>query len=71
MCKDINPVDKYVVACFPEDSGLDEACFKVPYDILILSKRSRINSNMNPFRGTIFMEVWNYVGLKAVNFESC
>jgi hypothetical protein len=24
------------VACFPKDAGLDEACFKIAYDILII-----------------------------------
>ena len=33
---DIDPEKKTVVACFPADAGMDECCFKVEYDILIL-----------------------------------
>ena len=25
------------MACFPKDAGLDEACFKIPYDVLVLA----------------------------------
>ena len=32
----MDPVNKEVVACFPEDTGMDELCFRVPYDILVL-----------------------------------
>ena len=32
----MDPVKKEVVACFPEDTGMDELCFRVPYDILVL-----------------------------------
>ena len=45
LCQDINPVEKTIVACFPNDagmvpdSGMDESCFKIPYDILVLGKR--------------------------------
>ena len=46
LCQDINPKEKTVVACFPPDSGIfppasgmDESCFKIPYDILVLGKR--------------------------------
>lgn len=28
-----------MVACFPEDAGLDAACFKVSYDVLVLAVR--------------------------------
>lgn len=35
-CTDINPEEKTIVACFPEDAGFPEACFKIPYDTLIL-----------------------------------
>ena len=31
----IDPATKEIVACFPKDSGLDEACFKVDYDVLV------------------------------------
>lgn len=27
------------MACFPKDAGLDEACFKISYDILIVGVR--------------------------------
>jgi hypothetical protein len=30
------PEEKALVACFPEDAGFPEACFKLPYDILVL-----------------------------------
>jgi len=36
-CNEIFPEEKSLVACFPEDAGFPEACFKLPYDILILS----------------------------------
>jgi NADH:ubiquinone reductase (non-electrogenic) len=36
VCKAIDPVRKELVACFPKDAGLDEACFKIAYDILII-----------------------------------
>ena len=36
-CNQIIPEEKAIVACFPEDAGFPEACFKLPYDILILS----------------------------------
>eukprot|EP00879_Flechtneria_rotunda_P026035 GHRR01027711.1.p1 GENE.GHRR01027711.1~~GHRR01027711.1.p1 ORF type:complete len:219 (+),score=60.53 GHRR01027711.1:375-1031(+) len=36
VCKAIDPVRKELVACFPKDSGLDEACFKISYDVLII-----------------------------------
>lgn len=36
-CNEIIPDEKAIVACFPEDAGFPEACFKLPYDILILS----------------------------------
>jgi NADH:ubiquinone reductase (non-electrogenic) len=36
-CTEILTEEKAVVACFPEDAGFPEACFKVPYDILVLA----------------------------------
>jgi NADH:ubiquinone reductase (non-electrogenic) len=36
-CTEILPEERCIVACFPEDAGFPEACFKVPYDILVLS----------------------------------
>lgn len=35
-CTEILPDERCVVACFPEDAGFPEACFKLPYDILVL-----------------------------------
>lgn len=35
-CTEILPDEKSIVACFPEDAGFPEACFKLPYDVLIL-----------------------------------
>ncbi|KAK9866900.1 hypothetical protein WJX84_011085 [Apatococcus fuscideae] len=37
VCQDIDPKNKTIVACFPKDTGLDEACFRIPYDILVLA----------------------------------
>ena len=34
--QDIDPVKKTLVACFPDDVGMDEACFQLEYDILVL-----------------------------------
>lgn len=28
------------MACFPKDAGLDEACFKIKYDMLIVGVRA-------------------------------
>lgn len=36
VCKAVDPVKKELVACFPKDAGLDEACFKIKYDMLII-----------------------------------
>lgn len=36
-CNEILPEEKSLVACFPDDAGFPEACFKLPYDILVLS----------------------------------
>ncbi len=36
VCQDIDPKNKNIVACFPKDTGLEEACFRVPYDILVV-----------------------------------
>ena len=38
VASDINPEEKSLVACFPADAGMDECCFKLEYDILILGK---------------------------------
>lgn len=44
VCKDIDAEAKQLVCCFPADAGMDEACFKVPYDILVLSVGSINNT---------------------------
>uniref|UniRef100_A0A383VLR6 NADH:ubiquinone reductase (non-electrogenic) n=1 Tax=Tetradesmus obliquus TaxID=3088 RepID=A0A383VLR6_TETOB len=44
VCKAIDPVRKELVACFPKDAGLDEACFKIAYDILIIGVGSVNNT---------------------------
>ena len=41
---DIDPVEKTIVACFPADAGLDECCFKVAYDILVLGEQHNVSS---------------------------
>ncbi len=35
--KEILPDEKTIVACFPEDAGFAEACFKIPYDKLVVA----------------------------------
>ena len=35
--KEILPQEKTIVACFPEDAGFAEACFKIPYDKLVVA----------------------------------
>ncbi|KAG2486568.1 hypothetical protein HYH03_014738 [Edaphochlamys debaryana] len=44
LCKDIDPVKKELVCCFPEDAGLDAACFKMSYDVLVMSVGSVNNT---------------------------
>ena len=44
MCKAVDPVKKELVACFPKDAGLDEACFKISYDVLIVGVGSVNNT---------------------------
>lgn len=36
VAKAVDVKRKELVACFPKDAGLDEACFKISYDILIV-----------------------------------
>lgn len=38
ICQDIDPKNKTIVACFPKDTGLEEACFRIPYDILVVGE---------------------------------
>jgi NADH:ubiquinone reductase (non-electrogenic) len=35
-CTEIMPEERSIVACFPEDAGFPEACFRIPYDTLVL-----------------------------------
>ncbi|GIL56627.1 hypothetical protein Vafri_11967 [Volvox africanus] len=44
LCKDIDPVAKELVCCFPEDAGLDSACFKLSYDVLVMAVGSVNNT---------------------------
>lgn len=37
-CQEINPEEKTIVACFPKDAGFPAACFKVPYDYLVVGE---------------------------------
>ncbi|KAL4428590.1 hypothetical protein ABPG77_008902 [Micractinium sp. CCAP 211/92] len=45
-CTDINPEEKTIVACFPEDAGFPEACFKIAYDHLVIGVGS-VNNTFN------------------------
>lgn len=45
LCKEIDPIKKELVACFPMDAGLDEACFKLKFDILVLGVSSSRGGN--------------------------
>lgn len=40
VVKDVDPTKKDLVCCFPADSGMDEACFLVPYDVLVMGVRA-------------------------------
>ena len=40
----VDPAKKELVACFPADAGLDEACFKISYDILVVGVGSVNNT---------------------------
>ncbi|KAK9830323.1 hypothetical protein WJX72_011009 [[Myrmecia] bisecta] len=44
VVQDIDPADKSLVACFPLDANLGEACFKLPYDILVIGVGSVNNT---------------------------
>jgi len=43
-CQSVDTKNKRVIACFPKDSGFAEACFQVPYDILVCSVGSTNNT---------------------------
>ena len=36
VCTDVDVENRTVTACFPPDAGLDDACFKIAYDVLII-----------------------------------
>lgn len=36
FCQEIDPAKKEIIACAPPGADMDEACFKIPYDILLL-----------------------------------
>lgn len=44
VASDIDPEKKSIVACFPADAGMDECCFKMEYDILVLGVGSVNNT---------------------------
>jgi hypothetical protein len=44
VCKAVDPIRKELVACFPADAGLDEACFKMSYDVLLVGVGSVNNT---------------------------
>ena len=44
VASDIDPEKKSIVACFPADAGMDECCFKMDYDILVLGVGSINNT---------------------------
>lgn len=41
VCKDIDPIGKKLVCCFPKDTGFAEACFQISYDVLIVGVSCR------------------------------
>lgn len=38
VCSQIDPNSQTLTACFPADTGMDEFCFKLDYDMLVLGK---------------------------------
>jgi NADH dehydrogenase FAD-containing subunit len=44
VAKVVDPVKRELVACFPADAGLDEACFKISYDVLVVGVGSVNNT---------------------------
>ncbi|KAL6756599.1 type-II calcium-dependent NADH dehydrogenase [Haematococcus lacustris] len=44
LAKDVDPVAKELVCCFPDDNGFPEACFKISYDVLVVSVGSVNNT---------------------------
>jgi len=48
LCQSIDPEREELVCCFPKDAGLDQACFKVEYDILVVAVGSINNTFGTP-----------------------
>jgi len=44
ICQEVDVEKKRIIACFPKDSGFPEACFQVPYDILVVAVGSTNNT---------------------------
>jgi NADH:ubiquinone reductase (non-electrogenic) len=44
VCTSVDPEKRELVACFPKDAGLDEACFKMSYDLLVVGVGSVNNT---------------------------
>ena len=44
VASDVDPEKKSIVACFPADAGMDECCFKMEYDVLVLGVGSVNNT---------------------------
>lgn len=44
LCKEVDTKKKELVCCFPADAGLDEACFKMTYDVLVMAVGSVNNT---------------------------
>ena len=45
VCSEVDPEKQQLVACFPADTGMDEFCFKLDYDILILGQSLRFSTS--------------------------
>jgi NADH:ubiquinone reductase (non-electrogenic) len=48
VCQSVDPEAKELVCCFPKDAGIDQACFKVGYDLLVTSVGSINNTFGTP-----------------------
>jgi hypothetical protein len=46
VAKHVDVERKQLVACFPADAGLDEACFQISYDVLVVAVGS-VNNTFN------------------------
>jgi NADH:ubiquinone reductase (non-electrogenic) len=43
-CQSVDPQKRVITACFPKDAGFPEACFRMPYDHLVVSVGSINNT---------------------------